>query len=156
MARWEQFANEAPEMAEAGRNLIYMHGVGLGYLATVRPDGGPRLHPFCPVVAAGGLYGLIGVSPKRGDLARNGHYAIHTFPIEDGDDEFYVTGRAHRIKDESVMAEVSEAYHSTGATSSGDEWFFEFEIERALLAIYKKRAEGNTWPPTYTKWRATQ
>lgn len=155
MARWEEFAKEAPDLADRGRALIYMHRVGLGYLATVRPDGGPRLHPFCPVIAAGGLFGLIGVSPKRRDLARNGHFAIHAFPKEESDDEFYVTGRAHRISDEAVMAEVSEAYHSTGATSSGDEWFFEFDIARALLATYKRRSEGNTWPPTYTKWRAT-
>ena len=58
MPRWEQFEQEAPALAESGRKLIYQVPVGLGYLATVRPDGGPRVHPFCPVITGGGLYGL--------------------------------------------------------------------------------------------------
>ena len=43
---------------------------------------------------------------------------------------------------------------STGATSSGDELLFEFDIEHALLASYKKRGEPDNWPPAYTKWHA--
>jgi CubicO group peptidase (beta-lactamase class C family) len=56
MKRWSEFAAERPDMAEAGHTLIYQFRVGLGYLATVRKDGGPRVHPVCPVVAKGGLY----------------------------------------------------------------------------------------------------
>ena len=44
MKRWIDFAAEKPEMAEAGHALIYQHRGGLGYLATVRKDGGPRVH----------------------------------------------------------------------------------------------------------------
>jgi hypothetical protein len=43
---------------------------------------------------------------------------------------------------------------SPGATSTGDEACFEFLIDRALLATYHPRSEGNTWPPVYTRWRA--
>src|SRR5262245_36885516 len=39
MKRWSEFAAEAPDMAEAGRALLYQFRVGLGYLATVRRDG---------------------------------------------------------------------------------------------------------------------
>jgi hypothetical protein len=42
-------------MAEAGYALLYQYRVGLGYLATVRKDGGPRVHPVCPVIARDGL-----------------------------------------------------------------------------------------------------
>jgi len=152
--RWEEFAASAPEMAEAGLKLVYQFTVGLGYLATVRPDGGPRLHPFCPVIAAGGLFGLIGPSPKQGDLLRNGQYAIHTFSPQDVDDEFYVTGTARRCDDAETLATVREAYLATGATSSDDEIYFEFLIERALLAVYKSRTPPDNWPPKYTKWAA--
>jgi hypothetical protein len=31
--------------------MLYHFGVPLGYLATVRRDGGPRLHPFCPAAS---------------------------------------------------------------------------------------------------------
>ena len=55
LARWVDFEAAAPELAAAGRGLLYQHGIGLGYLATIRPNGGPRIHPFCPILAAGGL-----------------------------------------------------------------------------------------------------
>jgi hypothetical protein len=65
MKRWSEFESEQPDMAKAGRDLIYNFKVGLGYLATVRKDGGPRLHPVCPTIANGGLYVFIGNhSPK--------------------------------------------------------------------------------------------
>ncbi len=82
----------APDLAESGRGLLYQYGIGLGSLATVRPDGGPRLHPFCPVIAEGGLFAFIVPSPKRADLLRDGRYAIHAFPPEDVDDEFLAMG----------------------------------------------------------------
>lgn len=154
MGSWHEFEASAPEMAESGRKLLYQFGPGLGYLATVREDGGPRIHPFCPVIHDGGLYGLIGPSPKRFDLLRDGRYAIHTFSSPNTDDEFYVTGRAHRVDNPALRSAILLTYVSTGATSSGDEIFFEFGIERALLATYKPRGEPENWPPTYTKWRA--
>ena len=153
MATWAEFEAAAPEMAAAGRALLYQFGPGLGYLATVRKDGGPRLHPFCPAIAEGGIFGLIIPSPKQDDLLRDGRYALHTFPKPDGDDEFYLTGTARRVDDPARRAAVLAAYLSTGATSEGTETFFEFDIERALLAIYPKRGDGPGWPPTYTTWR---
>lgn len=152
--RWMEFAAASPDIAEGGRKLVYQFGVGLGYLATIRRDGGPRLHPFCPVIAEGGLWGLIAPSPKQGDLLRNGLYAIHTFSPEDKDDEFYVTGTALRCDDPARRAAVRDAYLSTGATTNDDEVYFEFLIERALLAIYKSRTPPDNWPPAYSKWVA--
>ena len=155
MARWLDLEREAPEVAAGGRSLLYQHGPGLAYLATTRADGGLRIHPFCPVVTSGGIYGLIGDSPKRLDLTRYGRYALHAFPKRDGDDEFMLAGRARRIEGTAEIAAVSEAYHATGATSSGDEWTFEFLIDRALLSIYETLENGRqSWPPKYFRWRA--
>jgi hypothetical protein len=151
MARWVEFAAAEPEMAEAGRKLIYQFGVGLGFLATVRPDGGPRLHPICLNQVGDGLYGLIAATPKRADLVRDGRFALHTFPPVEVDDEFYLTGRATLIEDEETRKQVEQAQIDSGATTSGDEWCFEFDIERALLATYEKRP---SWPPVYRKWKA--
>jgi hypothetical protein len=37
-----------PARSRRGRqSLLYQFGVGLAFLSTVRPDGGPRLHPLC-------------------------------------------------------------------------------------------------------------
>ncbi len=154
MARWNEFEAAASELAATGRKMIYQFGPGLGFLATVRADGGPRVHPFCPIVAEGGLFGLIGSSPKQTDLLRDGRFAIHTFPAEDRDDEFYLTGRAIHHEDPELEKAVRVVYLATGATSSDDELMFEFDIEHVLLASYKKRGEPDNWPPLYTKWHA--
>ncbi len=155
MRTWSEFAAEAPEMAAAGQHLLYQFGIGLGYLATVRKDGAPRLHPFCPILCDGGLYGLIlPASPKCGDLARDGRYAIHACNPQDRDDEFVVSGVA-RLAEERVAAVRAAFLASPGATSTGDETCFEFRIDRALHAAYKPRTEPNAWPPTYTRWRTS-
>ena len=69
---WEQFAAARPDLAGAGRDLLYQFGVGLAFLSTVRPDGGPRLHPICPVLVDGRLLAHIIPSPKRDDLHQIG------------------------------------------------------------------------------------
>jgi hypothetical protein len=155
MATWSEFEQADPTMAAAGRKLLYQFGIGLGYLATVRKDGGPRVHPICPIQTGGSLYGLIATSPKQRDLRRDGRYALHTFPSPDIDDEFYVTGRAAHLDDASLAGRVRAAFLATGGTSTNDELLFEFHIEHALLSAYKKRGEPNNWPPKYTKWHAT-
>lgn len=155
MARWQTLESEAPEIAEKGRALIYQYGTGLGMLATRRANGGLRLHPFCPVVTAGGIYGLIANSPKRADLLERKTYALHAFLPEDRDDEFMLSGAANVVTDAATREAVSAAYHAAGATSSGDEVTFEFDIERALLSLYRPRSEeGPHWPPRYLKWHA--
>lgn len=154
MATWTDFESAHPEMAAAGRKLLYQFGIGLGYLATVRKDGGPRVHPICPVLLDGHLYGLIGPSPKLHDLRRDGRYALHTFPSPEVDDEFYLTGRATPLDDPPLTARVRAAFLATGGTSTNDELLFEFHIEHALLATYKKRGEPDSFPPKYTKWHA--
>ena len=150
MKRWADFASEAPELAEAGRGLIYQTEIPLGYLATVRKDGGPRVHPVCPVIAHGGLYVFIGnQSPKVHDLRRDGRFALHSFPVPNGDDEFYASGRSRTVGDGETRAVVYEAFTSTGASTSNDT-LFELWLERALLARYG--GPPPSWPPVYTRW----
>ncbi len=86
------------DLASAGEELLYQFGVGLGFLATVRSDGGPRVHPMCPLLHEAGLYGFLVPSPKRGDLLRDGRFSIHSFPSEENEDAFYITGRARMIE----------------------------------------------------------
>ena len=46
MSRWSDFESSAPEIAAAGRCLLFAQGIGYAFLGTVRKDGGPRLHPI--------------------------------------------------------------------------------------------------------------
>ena len=152
MASWRDFEQAEPAMAKTGRQLLYSFGPGLGFLATVRRDGGARIHPICPVQINGSLYAFIVKSPKRDDLLRNGQYALHSFPLPDSDDEFFLSGRATVIEDATTRRLVDDATAAQGTTHSDDELLFEFELERALHSAYSSRG---AWPPTYSKWRAT-
>ena len=80
MASWSEFAADEPRLADGIRVLLQQYGPGFGYLATVRADGGPRVHPVSPVITAEGLFCFIIDSPKRRDLERDGRYALHSFP----------------------------------------------------------------------------
>jgi hypothetical protein len=145
--RWSGFERDAPELAEAGRALFTQFGVGLAYLATIRPDGGPRLHPMCPLIAEDGLFAFLIPSPKERDLLRDGRFAMHAFPPEEVDDEFCLTGTATAIAPGSLRDVLAEAHTAKVAL---DHRLFEFDIETALLARYRFRGD---WPPTYTRWR---
>lgn len=146
MATWGEFSASAPELAAAGRRLFYQYGPGAGYLATVRPDGGPRLHPVCPVVTDDGLWVFVVPSPKAGDLERDGRYALHAFLPEEVEEEFCVTGRARRADDPATHQRVAAAYH---APVPEDHVLFALDVQRVLHAAYRFRGD---WPPVYTRW----
>jgi hypothetical protein len=149
MATWGEFEAAMPAMAAAGKQLFEQYGIGLGFIATLRSDGAPRLHPMCPILVDGGLWTFIGRSPKLGDLRRDGRYALHSFPAADVDDEFTVAGRAVEVTDGDVRGAVRRAYKAE--FQSDDEVLFALHIERAMHARYEPRP---SWPPYYTRWQA--
>jgi hypothetical protein len=131
MASWSEFAAASPGLAEAIRNLVHQYGPGLGYLATVRADGGPRVHPVSPVITDEGLFCFIIDSPKRRDLERDGRYALHAFPPEDNDDEAYLAGRARPVTDDAQVDRLARALH---AAPQVDWRLFEFTVDVAMVA----------------------
>lgn len=156
MITWQEFRHLQPEMAAEGRALLYDVGVGLGYLATTRPDGGPRVHPMCPVVTEDGLYAFIVPSPKRRDLHRDGRFALHSIPLETNEDAFYVTGHARHIAALDLCKQLGEQFAAErtalGMPAPGPEQhLFEFLISRAMLT----RTTGHGDPaPVHTLWHA--
>ena len=121
MVPWKKFATENPELAEIGENLLFQFGVGLAFLATVREDGGPRLHPVCPVLSNGRLFVLIiPGSPKRYDLVRDGRFALQAFPPPREDPQMYRSV----FKDAKHMA-------------SEDEELFELRVERVMHTAWE-------------------
>jgi hypothetical protein len=130
MARWSEFAEGEPRLADVIHGLLYQYGPGLGYLATVRPDGGPRVHPVSPVINDGGLYCFVIDSPKRRDLERDGRYALHAFPCESSDDEAYLAGRAARVTNSLVIARLAAEMR---AEPRVDWRLYEFMIEVAMV-----------------------
>ena len=152
MVTWGAFAAAAPDLAELGRAQLLQFGVGLAFLATVRADGGPRLHPVCPVISADRLFVLITPeSPKRADLERDGRYALQPFPQpKPGSDEFYVSGRARVVADAATRARVlADAKHMANAA----EVVFELELERALHTRWEEPLTPRM-RPVRRAWRA--
>jgi hypothetical protein len=153
---WLTFVQQEPDMAAAGRSLLYQHGVGLAFLATVRPDGRPRMHPMCPLIVDEGLFAFIVPSPKQGDLKRSGAYALHSFPCPTNEDAFYLTGQASLIPDADRREVLGRQFvgerDAFGAVApSADDALFEFDIDSCLLT----RTTGHGDPaPSHIVWRA--
>ncbi|PYM29734.1 MAG: pyridoxamine 5'-phosphate oxidase [Candidatus Rokuibacteriota bacterium] len=153
MVTWKEFASARRDLAETGRSLL-LHGpgIGLAFLATVRKDGAPRLHPVCPVLSSDRLFVLVTpASPKRHDLVRDGRYALQTFPQpRAGSDEFYVAGNARLVEDPAVRDAVfRDAKHMADAS----EVLFELWIDRVMHT----RWENVLTPqmrPVHSTWRA--
>jgi hypothetical protein len=155
--RWAEFASFRSDLADAGRKLLYQYGVGLAFLATSRADGGPRVHPMCPLLTEDELYGFIVPSPKRFDLRRDGRYALHSFPSDDNEDAFYITGRAARVLDEMTEASLATQFaaerHMSEPPADLSTWqLYSFDIETCVLT----QTTGHGDPkPRHTIWRAT-
>ncbi len=155
---WLAFAQERPELAEAGRALLYQHGVGLAFLATVRRDARPRLHPMCPLLTEDGLFAFIIPSPKRDDLRRDGAHAMHSFPCPDNEDAFCLTGRARLTTSPSVREALASQFvlersQFLVTPPAAEDAVFEFDIDSCLLT----RTTGHGDPtPQHTVWREQQ
>jgi hypothetical protein len=147
MASWATFEAEAPELAAAGRRLLWIPGVGFGYLATTRADGGPRLHPINVVIHGGALLAFLVPSPKLADLQRDGRFALHTTGSAEENDEFLILGRARSAAAIDRAAAAAAAGYSVGE----DHVLMELDIDRAMWAEY---ASPPRWPPTYHHWSA--
>lgn len=152
MLTWKLFAAAEPSLADVGRALLFQFGVGLAFLATVRRDGAPRLHPVCPVLSGDRLYVLITpTSPKANDLVRDGRYALQTFPQpKPGSDEFLVSGKVLAVTDAAARAAVlRDAKHMADAS----ELTFELLVDRVMHTRWE-----NVLTPQmrsiHTKWRA--
>jgi hypothetical protein len=145
---WHRLAMADPELAAFGKERLHDR---VAYLATIRKDGSPRLHPVRPIVSDKGLFAFMALtSPKQRDLARDGRYVLHgTITNPDGGPwefyEFYVEGRGVLVEDPArrQIAIAATAYPR-------DETFvlFELSVESAFSTVY-----GANGQPVRRHWR---
>jgi hypothetical protein len=173
VASWAQFEMQAPELAEVAARLwpgvVALHrgaavpaGVpcfAVSYLATVRRDGGPRLHPFCPILAGGRLFAAIPrSSPKGWDLRRDPRCAIHALPGPE-DDEFCVRASACEVTDDpparALLRAVAGASGVGGMIESvAHDPLFEFDLEQVDVARWLDIGQAGT-RAVRRQWRAS-
>ena len=139
--KWSHFGRLRPDLQKAAGALLYEHGLGLAFLATVRPDGGPRVHPVCPVLA-GDLYVFIVPGPKLSDLRRDRRFALcsETCGPPRQDDNTYLTGTALELHDPPLREQLTTrllAERSMARPWPGfaDEVLFELHVERVLVTL---------------------
>ena len=153
---WTEFSASEPALAQQGQELIYDVGVGLGFLATTRPDGGPRVHPVCPLISDEGLFVFVVPSPKQRDLHRDGRYALHTITLERNEDAFYLTGAARHVTDEAVRVTLGKQFADERVAFAvpapePEQHLFALDVETAVLT----RTTGPGDPaPQHTIWHA--
>ena len=157
MIRWSEFAALRPDLEPVARGMLYQHGLGLGFLATVRADGGPRVHPICPVLAEN-LYAFIVPGPKLADLRRDGRYALcsETCAPPRHDDNVYLTGTIEELVDpplrERLTAQIlTERSMSEPWPGFEKEPMLELHLDRVLVTLTEARdglTAGHTvWVP---------
>jgi hypothetical protein len=130
---WREFQEVEPEMAAFGEER-FKHKVM--YLATIKPDGYPRVHPFTPFIGAGHIFAYMEPnSPKGKDLQRNGRYSIHSLVTDQhgSNGEFQLGGDANLVT-EAAMKEIALA--SCPHKPNDRYVLFEFRIGTALTNYY--------------------
>ena len=156
---WSSFVAAEPVLAEEARKNLYEVGIGLGFLATVRPDGAPRVHPVCPIVSPAGLHVLVVAGPKQRDLRRDGgRYALHTetCPPPNEEDGCMLSGTAVEVLDGDVRAVVLDQLRAE--RNDPDLWpsvhvdaLFELRLSSVLLV---RTQASPTLPAGPTVWHA--
>jgi hypothetical protein len=139
MTSWINFTQQAPELAEFGTTRF---SSGVAYLGTIRPDGGPRVHPVTPIIGEQLFLFMEPTSPKGKDLQRDGRYTLHC-AVEDmsgGGGEFYVRGRATLTTDSTLRQQATEA---ASYTPSDRYILFVLTVDFAFMNRY---INGNATP----------
>lgn len=130
---WKEFEDGSPELAQlAGEKLNRK----IAYLATLRKDGSPRLHPVTPFIGNGMLFIFTEPSsPKIKDLKRDGRYAMHCSVGRNGAlIEVLVSGKAVMLSDPLIREQAEKIARSEEVTK--DYALFEFHISQVLVVTY--------------------
>jgi hypothetical protein len=100
MATWQEFLDQAPELARRAEERF--DETGLVLVATLRRDGWPRISPVEPIVMDGLVYlGMMPNSMKSLDLRRDPRVLVHSVVTDkDGKEgEAKLYGTANEITD---------------------------------------------------------
>ncbi len=143
---WGEFARAEPELAAFGAGRL---GIPPVFLATIRADGTPRVHPVTPIITAEGMFVFMEpTSPKGRDLRERARYAMHN-GVRDNHGtggEFSVAGRAVPVDDAGIRA---TAAGSASYTPEDRYVLFELLVEEARCNGY-----GDVPLPERRRWLA--
>jgi hypothetical protein len=140
---WRSLEEADPDLAVFCAERL--HG-RVSYLATLRRDGAPRVHPMTPIIGEGHLFVFMEpTSPKGHDLERDGRYAIHCSVTDNSGEsgEVIVSGHATPIVDRELR---SLAVRLATYAPADRYVLFEFGVERVATTTYPGgRPERRFW-----------
>jgi len=141
---WKAFEDSAPGLAQLACEKLDRK---IAYLATLRKDGSPRLHPVTPFIGDGMLFIFTEPSsPKIRDIQRDGRYALHCAVGGGGPlVEVLLSGDAVQITDPNVRAQAEKIASSPVVIDSY--FLFEFTIARVLVVEYDQERK-----PVVRRW----
>jgi hypothetical protein len=148
MASWSEFEAQAPALAAFGAERLT---AAAAYLATLRRNRTPRVHPVAPIVGGGRLFVFAEpTSPKTADLKEREWYALHNgVPDTFGTGgEFFVSGRASLLDDPQLRTIASEA-----ATYQPEDRYVLFEL---LIKEARCNGYGDVTLPDPGRWAASE
>ncbi|RCW47111.1 hypothetical protein DFQ14_101455 [Halopolyspora algeriensis] len=129
MATWQQFTEQAPDLASSARARFEAHTHHV--LATLRRDGSPRVSGtevqfHGPELTIGSMWGAL----KARDLQRDGRCAVHAHPTDasmDGGDA-KVTARAVEVTE----ADELDAFREATGPPPGDFHLFRLDLDEVV------------------------
>jgi hypothetical protein len=160
MAEWKEFAHEAPAIAEVFRRRHKATG-NLCFLATLRPDGYPRISPMEPRIFEDRLV-LVGMpnTAKWRDLDRDPRFSLHTATVDTqvGDGDAKVWGKVRNVQDEDLQARFTQDLFEESGFDLRGQPFRHFFVADLVGAAAVEFREGQltitTWKPGQAEWRA--
>ena len=152
MASWQQFEQEAPELAPAvhARLTATLHTI----LGTLRADGAPRLTGLEAHFGEGELWlAMMPDSRKADDLRRDPRFSLHSAPdVELVDGDAKVSGAARLVNDDYTIARFVDRLPMDLPPSGMA--LFRGDVTDASLA----RVDGDfmvidAWRPGHVPWQ---
>jgi hypothetical protein len=143
---WKDLENDDPELASMGFEKLNKK---IAYLATIKKDGSPRLHPVTAFIGQGMLFTFTEPSsPKIRDLRRDGRYALHCAVGGEGPlIEYLVSGNAIEVSDPSIRAQAESI---AGSPVVQDDFvLFEYCVMSVLVIEYDEERK-----PVVCRWQS--
>jgi hypothetical protein len=141
MVRWGDLEAAGGDIGDlASRVRARFEASGLGFLATVRADGSPRITGIEPFFGLGDLWlGSMPAARKSTDLRRDGRLALHAATadkqVTDGDAK--LAGRAVLVDDAATHAAVGGILNEGGGEHPEPGTYDLFRVELTELGFLR-------------------